>query len=189
MDTMTGAPTSRARRRDATRSRIAEAAGRRFASDGFERTTVRAVAADAGVDPALVLHYFGSKAGLFAAVSRQDPATAHGDDEGSPVDAAIAALARKLGDVDPEVLAGLRSMLTHPAATEQARAGFERQVETLAARLDGPDATTRAALLLAAGLGIAVARELLDAPSLRRETPEDLLAAYRPVAEALGATG
>ena len=40
-----------------------------FASDGYERTTVRAVAAAADADPALVIRYFGSKEGLFAAAT------------------------------------------------------------------------------------------------------------------------
>lgn len=48
-------------------ARIRDAALVRFAEDGFAGTTVRAVAADAGVSPALVMHHFGSKDGLRAA--------------------------------------------------------------------------------------------------------------------------
>lgn len=48
-------------------ARIRDAALARFAADGFERATVRAIAADAGVSPGLVLHHFGSKDGLRAA--------------------------------------------------------------------------------------------------------------------------
>jgi AcrR family transcriptional regulator len=181
---------TRERRREATRQRIAEAASRRFARHGYDRTTIRAVAADAHVDPALVLHYFGSKERLFARVSAGDAAaSASGVRNDGPVDATLTALAGKLGDLAPEVLAGLRSMLTHPSAAHQARTAFEQQAGALAARLDGPDAETRAALLLAANLGIAVARELLDVPSLMRGTPEELLAAYRPAVEALCASG
>ena len=54
----------------ATRSAILDIARSQFGEHGFERTTIRSVASAAGVDPALVMHYFGSKAGLFAAVSR-----------------------------------------------------------------------------------------------------------------------
>src|SRR5690242_21500 len=54
---------------EATRSRILGAARRLFAAEGFERTTVRAVAAAASIDPALVLRYFGSKEQLFAAAA------------------------------------------------------------------------------------------------------------------------
>lgn len=47
-----------------TRARIRDAALARFASDGFQQATLRAIAADAGVSPALILHHFGSKDGL-----------------------------------------------------------------------------------------------------------------------------
>jgi AcrR family transcriptional regulator len=49
-----------------TRANILSAARRRF-DEGYERTTPRAVAADVGVDAALVIRYFGSKQDLFAA--------------------------------------------------------------------------------------------------------------------------
>src|ERR1700738_5710718 len=49
-----------------TRADILSAARRRFGSEGYERTTLRAVAADVGVDAALVIRYFGSKQNLFA---------------------------------------------------------------------------------------------------------------------------
>ena len=56
------------RPRDAaqTRADILAAARRRFAAEGFERTTLRAIASDVGVDAALVIRYFGSKQDLFA---------------------------------------------------------------------------------------------------------------------------
>jgi AcrR family transcriptional regulator len=53
-----------------TRDAIAAAAATLFAELGFDRTSVRAVAREAGVDPALVTHYFGSKQRLFVEVSR-----------------------------------------------------------------------------------------------------------------------
>lgn len=49
------------------RARIRDTAMTRFATDGFQRSTIRAIAADAGVSPALVLHHFGSKDGLRSA--------------------------------------------------------------------------------------------------------------------------
>ena len=53
-----------------TREAISEAAGRLFAAQGFDRTSMRAIAREAGVDPALVTHYFGSKQRLFVEISR-----------------------------------------------------------------------------------------------------------------------
>ncbi|MET7842571.1 helix-turn-helix domain-containing protein [Streptomyces sp. NPDC005356] len=52
----------------ATRERILAAAAELFERDGFSRATVRAIAAEADADPALVVRYFGSKERLFAAV-------------------------------------------------------------------------------------------------------------------------
>src|SRR3954467_12470767 len=60
------------RRSDQTRAAILAAARRRFAADGFERTTIRAIAADAGIDPSMVMRYYGSKDGLFAAAADID---------------------------------------------------------------------------------------------------------------------
>jgi len=58
--------TKRPRNAAQTRADILSAARRRFATEGYERTTLRAIAADVGVDPALVIRYFGSKQDLFA---------------------------------------------------------------------------------------------------------------------------
>jgi len=49
-----------------TRSEILEAARAVFAENGYDRATVRAIAAEAGVDPAMIHHYFGTKDQLFA---------------------------------------------------------------------------------------------------------------------------
>jgi AcrR family transcriptional regulator len=59
-------PARRPRHAEKTRADILSAARRRFAQDGYERTTLRAIAADVGVDSALVTRYFGSKQDLFA---------------------------------------------------------------------------------------------------------------------------
>lgn len=53
-----------------TRERILASARELFASNGIDRTSIRAVAAAAGVDPALVHHYYGTKNQLFAAAIR-----------------------------------------------------------------------------------------------------------------------
>jgi AcrR family transcriptional regulator len=50
-----------------TRDDILAAARSHFAEAGYEGATIRGIAADAGVDPALVLHYYGSKEGVFQA--------------------------------------------------------------------------------------------------------------------------
>lgn len=50
-----------------TRAEILEAARSVFAERGFDRATIRAIAAEAGVDPAMIHHYFGTKDQLFTA--------------------------------------------------------------------------------------------------------------------------
>src|ERR1700681_871588 len=51
-----------------SRAAILDAARRHFAAAGYDATSLRAIAADAGVDAAVVLHFFGSKAALFREV-------------------------------------------------------------------------------------------------------------------------
>src|SRR5262245_18351681 len=62
-------PVAPSRRSDATRAAILAAARERFAADGYERATIRAIAADANIDPAMVMRYYGSKERLFAAAA------------------------------------------------------------------------------------------------------------------------
>src|SRR3954470_14069400 len=57
---------------DRTRGVILAAARERFASDGYERATIRAIAADATIDPAMVMRYFGNKEKLFVAAAEID---------------------------------------------------------------------------------------------------------------------
>ncbi|WP_395726583.1 TetR family transcriptional regulator [Nakamurella sp.] len=183
---MSAPRTSRDEQRERTRARIAEAAGRRFAADGYDRTTIRGVAADAQVDPALVMHYFGSKRDLFAAAVRlptdSDPEMPGGAD---PTALVLASLAVKLGGMNDRTLAGLRSMLTHPDATVRARAALEDESRRLADRLTGDQADTRAALLLAINLGVTIAREIVELDALRACPPEELLDLAAPAVRAL----
>jgi AcrR family transcriptional regulator len=55
------------------KQRIIDAARERFMRDGYERATVRAIAADAGVDVAMVYYFFDSKEGLFTASALTGP--------------------------------------------------------------------------------------------------------------------
>lgn len=59
-----------------TREQIAVAARSLFAEAGYERASFRRIAASAGVDPALVVHYYGSKEDLFREVMALPPAIA-----------------------------------------------------------------------------------------------------------------
>src|SRR5438132_5551627 len=65
----------RRRNAGATTRELLEAAQLRFARDGFDRTSIRDIAADVGVDQSLVIRYFGSKERLFAAACPSEPKT------------------------------------------------------------------------------------------------------------------
>ena len=107
-----------------TRERILGAARNLFARQGFDKTSVRAVAAAAGVDPALVHHYFGTKAALFAAVIHLpiDPADVLGPLRDTPVERLghrLPALLLPLWDSDmgKGMIAELRSVLSGSEVT------------------------------------------------------------------------
>lgn len=70
----------RERNANATRASLVKAAKRRFTVVGFERTTVRDVASDAGVNVSLINRYFGSKDGLLAAVLAESAEDLDGGD-------------------------------------------------------------------------------------------------------------
>ncbi len=55
-----------------TKAVILAAARERFAADGYDRATIRHIAADAAIDPSMVMRYFGSKERLFAAAADFD---------------------------------------------------------------------------------------------------------------------
>jgi AcrR family transcriptional regulator len=65
----------------AARDAILTAARRRFTEEGYERTTIRTVAADAGIDPSMVMRYYGSKDGLFSAAVDVHQHQAHHNDD------------------------------------------------------------------------------------------------------------
>ncbi len=75
---------ARGRNAGATRNDLLKAAMRRFTVLGYERTTMREVAADAGVNVSLINRYFGSKEGLFAVVMRESAVAFENQDIGDP---------------------------------------------------------------------------------------------------------
>lgn len=177
---------TRAERRRRSEQRILTAARDLFAERGFERTTIRAVAARAGVDPALVIQHFGSKQELFSRAV-QVPAVPDGDagpDE--LVERILRTLGVKLGGLPPASLAMMRSMLTHPDAADVARGSLTRQIDQIGAALHpDEDAALRAALATSLMLGVAIGHQLLDLPPLNEASHEDIARLLRPSLRAL----
>ncbi|MCM0674510.1 TetR family transcriptional regulator [Micromonospora phytophila] len=152
------------RRSDATRAAIRDAARERFAADGYERATIRAIASDARIDPSMVIRYFNSKEKLFAAAAEFDlqlpdsRSIAHAE-------AGWALVGHFLDrwEGDDTLLALLRTAVTHAAAAERIRAVFADQLAPLLAELcdDRAQVPTRAGLVATQMLGLALSRYVL----------------------------
>jgi AcrR family transcriptional regulator len=182
---MTGSETPR-RRSDTTRAAILEAARERFASDGYERATVRAIAHDAGIDPSMVMRYYGSKEGLFAAVI--DVELVLPDLEAIPVDDVGAVLIGHFLDLwenDSVLQTLLRVGVTNEAGAARMRDVFAGQILPLAERFVGTrkDAARRAALVASQVLGMALVRYVLKFGPAADLTRADVVAWLGPTVQ------
>ncbi|MDQ6650557.1 MAG: TetR family transcriptional regulator [Actinomycetota bacterium] len=187
---MTAAGLPREERRRRTETAILTAAQELFAEHGFERTTIRGVAAGAGVDPALVMQYYGCKEDLFAAAARWK------DDEQRVLQAPLAAVPDAAladlfahfedGATRDSMIALMRNCLTHPsaAAIMRDRVMCERK-DAVAAKITGADVELRAGLFAACMMGLAMARYLLEVPPVCSAPREDVERLFRPVLRAL----
>lgn len=153
----------------ATRSALVRAARRRFATDGYRATTVRQIAADAGVNVALINRYFESKEGLFEACMRR---TSSELDAATPTPAPGVDIARLIAHVvntpdgdDPLQLLLLLRSSGDENADRIRRKTLEHFTEGLAAkagwRADDPASAPvllRAQLAIATMLGVVMLR-------------------------------
>jgi AcrR family transcriptional regulator len=173
-----------------TRDVILGAARRLFAAAGYDKTSVRDVAAAAGVDPAMIRHYFGSKAELFRATM---------DWPFEPADIAARITAGDRGEIgerltrvffesweQPEsrapLLAILRGAATHDESANLVRQFIQGQVYAhIAAALRAPDAELRIDLAMSQLLGIAYLRHILHVEPVASTPVEDLIKRVTPV--------
>lgn len=172
-----------------TQERIRLAAREVFAERGYDKTSVRGIAKVAGVDPALVHHYFGSKDDLFAAAIEVsiEPALVVPAVIGEGPDGVGERLARYfLGVWENPVtrvplLAVIRSALTHEAAAKVLRElVLRRLLARVAADLDVPDPTFRAELAVSHMVGIAILRYVVQVEPLASADPEKIVALVAP---------
>jgi AcrR family transcriptional regulator len=173
-------PGSRTEQRRRTEARILDAASRVFVADGYERSTIRAVASAAGVDAGLVMHYFGSKQELYRRVIGAAPVP---EISGTPAEAAeqvLALLADRLASASVASLALLRSMLTNPEAASAASDGIARFEAQIAQAIPAADADLRAAIISAITMGITVSRHLLKTDELATADPAEVIRLLRP---------
>jgi AcrR family transcriptional regulator len=165
-----------------TRARIRDAALARFPIDGFGATTIRAIASDAGVSPALVVHHFGSKEGLREAcdhfvVARFRETKLAAMEEGNVFDPGFAATALQMAQPLLRYF-GWALSRNHPAAgelfDEMVREGLEVTRIAIEKGMihDSPDLERRTAVQMSLNLGMLVMHAHLE-----RNTGVDVLSA------------
>jgi AcrR family transcriptional regulator len=172
----------RARNAQVTRADILAAARLRFGSDGYERTTLRAVAADVGVDPALVIRYFGSKQDLFAAAAEftlDFPDLSKVDPDG--VADALLSTFFAVWEEDTTFVALLRAAMTSPTAAETMRQVFATQVAPTLATVAPDHPAQRAGLVGAFVIGLATTRYVLANPAVADLSHHELIRWAGPV--------
>ena len=180
-------PNSRAEQRRRTEARILDAATQAFFAAGYERTTIRAVASAAGVDPGLVMHYFGSKQELFRCVIDAASVPEVSGAPGQAAEQILASLADRLANEPVASLTLLRSMLTNPEAAGAASAGIARYEAQIAKAIPAGDADLRAALISAIILGVMVSRHLSKTDELATADPAQVISLLRPCMISLAA--
>lgn len=168
-----------------SRAAILAAARARFAAEGYEKATIRAIAADAGIDASMVIRYYGSKAELFEASAAIDLALPEAAAAVEP-----ARLAEEYAHTFVEHWEGganeverllIRTAVTHREAIGQVQRIFEQQIKPpiMAALVGDPDAELRAALVMSQTLGVIVSRYLLGLEPIASAEPAALESALR----------
>jgi AcrR family transcriptional regulator len=172
-----------------SRDAVLRAAKQRFAEEGYEKTTLRAIAGDAHVDPSMVLYLFGSKAELFRESLRLivDP------------DVLVAALTDGDGDVGtrmvraylriwetPETAASLRAMLQSATSNSDAHEAFRGFIQSyvltaVSGVLGGGEQARLRAMLAATNLvGMAILRYVIRVPPLATLAVDDVVRLIGP---------
>ncbi|GAP49932.1 TetR family transcriptional regulator [Streptomyces azureus] len=179
-------PTAPSRRSDTTRAAILHAARERFAADGYERATIRTIARDAGIDPSMVMRYYGSKEGLFAAavavdLKLPDLGPLPRDEVGSALVTHFLAMWE-----DNEVLTALlRVGATNQAGAERMQGIFQEQLLPVARQAcpDPEQVPVRAALTATQLLGMALTRYVLRLPPAVALSRQEIVAWLAPTVQ------
>ncbi|WP_282792196.1 TetR family transcriptional regulator [Streptomyces sp. CC224B] len=184
---------SQAEQGPATREVILDAAREQFSAHGYDKTSVRSIAKAAGVDSALVHHYFGTKEQVFAAAVEVAFAPALGAPvavEDGPPEGVGERLTRFILGVweNPETRAPLLAIVRSAVNNETAAAVFRRLVAAqllsrIARTLDQPDADLRAELAAAQLVGIFMLRYVIQVEPLASTDLEELVARLAPVVQ------
>ncbi|MEY8097168.1 TetR family transcriptional regulator [Falsihalocynthiibacter sp. S25ZX9] len=172
--------TSRLGRRsgpNTTRNDVLQAAQTRFAQDGFSATSIRKVAADAGVDPALVMQFYKSKDGLFAAslalsyeVQDRIAAAFDGPKErlGESLTQTFLSLWEESSDTEA-LMATLRGATSNDFAAEQLREFVQvRLLSVIGPKFgDGQESARRVGVVISMLMGLVLTRDMIGIPLVK----------------------
>lgn len=172
-----------------TRAQILRVARERFLSGGYSRTSLRSIAADAGVDVALLSYHFTSKQGLFTAAMAIPVRPGELLDRAldAPLDQWPERILRTVLHAweDPRIGPVLRQTVLASAAQDGRSGGFDEFLETellgrIRARLAGRDADARALGMLLTIAGLLTARYVIRVPAVVAASTESLVRITAP---------
>jgi AcrR family transcriptional regulator len=150
-----------------TKAVILAAARERFAQSGFERATIRAIAADANIDPSMVMRYFGSKDQLFAAAADFDLELPDlSDVDRDQLGATLVDHFMNRWERDEVLIVLLRASATNAEAAQRMRSMFASQLLPVIAKINPDAPERRAALIATQTLGLALCRYVLQLPPI-----------------------
>ena len=174
-----------------TRAQILASARRLFAEQGYERASMRAIARDAGVDPSLIVHYFGTKHGLLVETLRLplDPAALMAGVAEAPPAARgelfvrVFVTAWEQPAVQEHFLALLRTAASHETAREVLQHALHDSIQPVVAALAVDQPARRSALVMSQMAGLTFTRYFLRMPEVVRLRPEDLVTDLGPTVQ------
>jgi AcrR family transcriptional regulator len=175
-----------------SRDAVLAAAKQRFATEGYEKTTLRAIADDAHVDPSMVLYLFGSKADLFRESLRLllDPEmliaalTGEADDDPDIGSRMVRTYMRiwEAPDSGPTMVVMLQSATSNADAHEAFRSFMQNYVLTAVSGVLGGSEQDRLRAMLAASqlVGVAILRYVMKVAPLATLSGDELVRLIAP---------
>jgi AcrR family transcriptional regulator len=171
-----------------TRRRILEAAREVFAGVGYDRATIRAIAAVADADKSSVIKYFGTKEALFQEAVHWDIPVTDLNSVGvaTTTELTRAMLTAWASDPNSPMAVLLRTSMTSEVAADLLRKHITHDaIDAMAPTIDAPDGRLRAALASAMLMGIASQRYILQLPDLVNVDMDEMLELLAPLLQSL----
>jgi AcrR family transcriptional regulator len=167
-----------------TKAVILAAARERFAESGFERATIRAIAADANIDPSMVMRYFGNKDQLFAAAADFDldfPDLS--DVAADQLGAALVGHFMNRWERDEALIVLLRSSTTNAEAAQRMQQIFAAQLMPEIAKVNAAEPARSAGLIATQMLGLALCRYVLKLPPIVAMSRDEVVSWLGPTCQ------